>query len=193
MMTEVLDDIITYRRNLSDMGEDLLLRLMLVGQETGEAMDDCEISNQVITLLLAGYETTANALTWTWYLLAQHPENYEKLRAEALAVLGDRSVRADDLPSLIYTRMVFEEGMRLYTLAWVLGFKASGDDQLGKYRIPAGATIAICTYTLYRHPQYWEEPQLFNPEPFIPEVQHIKRATPTSHSGRAGDSVSARV
>jgi cytochrome P450 len=169
MMTEVVNEIIVYRRNSTDAGEDLLSRLMLAGQEIGEAMDDHEIRNQVITLLLAGYETTANALTWTWYLLAQHPESYEKLRAEARAILGDRPVRADDLPSLIYTRMVFEEGMRLYPPAWVLGRKALGDDRLGNYQIPAGATIAISPYTLHRHPQYWEEPELFNPERFSSE------------------------
>jgi cytochrome P450 len=169
MMIEVVDEIITRRRSYSVVGEDLLSRLMLAGQETGEAMDDREIRQQVITLLLAGYETTANALTWTWYLLAQHPDSQKKLNAEARAVLGNRSASADDLPSLGYTRMVFEEGMRLYPPAWVLGRKALGDDRLGNYRIPAGATIAISPYTLHRHLDYWEDPDIFNPERFSPE------------------------
>lgn len=166
MIIEVVDEIIAHRRSSTNMGDDLLSRLMLAGKGTDEAMDDREIRNQVITLLLAGYETTANALTWTWYLLAQHSEVYEKLRDEARQVLGNRSVIVDDLSSLDYTRMVFEEGMRLYPPAWVLGRKALGGDRLGNYHIPSGATIAISPYTLHRHPAYWDEAEKFKPERF---------------------------
>jgi cytochrome P450 len=166
MIIEVVDEIITQRRSSPEMGEDLLSRLMLAGRETGEAMDDREIRHQVITLLLAGYETTANALTWTWYLLAQHPDVLMKLHAEACRVLGNRLATANELPSLTYTRMVFDEGMRLYPPAWVLGRKALGEDRLGNYRIPADATIAISPYTLHRHAGFWDDPDIFNPERF---------------------------
>jgi cytochrome P450 len=169
MIIEVVDEIISQRRSSSEMGDDLLSRLMLAGRETGEAMDDREIRHQVITLLLAGYETTANALTWTWYLLAQHPDSFMKLQAEVRTVLGNRRATANDLPSLTYTRMVFEEGMRLYPPAWVLGRKSLGEDQLGNYRIPADATIAISPYTLHRHLAFWEDPDIFSPERFTPD------------------------
>jgi cytochrome P450 len=169
MIIEVVDEIIARRRSSAVVGDDLLSKLMLAGRETGEAMDDREIGQQVITLLLAGYETTANALTWTWYLLAQHPHIQKKLQVETRAVPENRPVSAEDLASLRYTRMVFEEGMRLYPPAWVLGRKALGEDRLGNFHIPAGATIAISPYTLHRHVDYWEDPDHFDPERFSPE------------------------
>jgi cytochrome P450 len=165
----VLGIIEEHRSKNVDTGDLLSKLLQARDEETGQGMDDQQLRNQVITLLLAGYETTANALTWTWYLLAQNPEQTADLRAEAINVLPDGLPSGDDLANLPYTRMVFEESLRLYPPAWVLGRKALGEDEIGGYRVPAGTIIAISPYVVHRHMDYWEAPELFDPLRFSAE------------------------
>ena len=166
---EVVYRIIDERRRSSLEGDDLLSMLMQTrDEETGAMLDDRQLRDQVLSLLLAGFETTSNALTWTWYLLALHPEMAERLHDEAVEVLGERLPDSQDLPRLSYTRMVFEEALRLYPSAWILGRRALGDDQLGEYFIPANSVVAISPYAVHRLSAYWEHPDLFDPERFSP-------------------------
>ncbi|HKW53083.1 MAG TPA: cytochrome P450 [Stellaceae bacterium] len=150
--------------------KDLLARLLAARDEdTGSGMTTEEIRNQVVTIFMAGHETTALALTWTWYLLSQHPAAQEKLEAELDAVLGGRAPRHEDLGKLRYTRMVLEESMRLYPPAHTLSRTAlAGDEVLGRH-IPAGAQILVVPWLLHRNPKLWPQPGVFDPERFAPE------------------------
>lgn len=173
MVEEIVQHIIAERRQFIDQsGEarDLLGTMMKAQEEDPSSeMDNAGLRNQVITLLLAGYDTTASALTWSFYLLSQHPEVVIRLRQELHEALDGRTPIYTDLPALGYTRQVFEESLRLYPPAWVLGRVALGDDQIGNYSVPAATIIAISPYTLHRHPGFWEDPERFDPERFSPE------------------------
>lgn len=154
-------------------GDDLLSLLMAARDEgTGQAMTDRQLRDEVITLFVAGHETTATALSWTFYLLASHPEVEGRLRAELDGVVGrgaDRALTAADLPGLPYLRMVVEESMRLYPPAWITNRQAHAEDVICGYRIPAGAFVMVLPYVLHRHPDLWEEPDRFDPERFSRE------------------------
>jgi len=150
--------------------KDLLARLLAArDEETGSGMTTQEIRNQVVTIFMAGHETTALALTWTWYLLSQHPAAQAKLEAELAQVLGGRAPRHEDLGKLRYTRMVLEESMRLYPPAHTLSRVALADDELLGRHIPAGAQILVVPWLLHRNPKLWERPGVFDPERFAPE------------------------
>jgi cytochrome P450 len=166
----VVDGIIAQRRrDFSDQG-DLMSLLMTARAEDGETrIDDQQLRNEVMGLLLAGYETTANALTWTYYLLSQNPWASRRLRDEVQQDLGERRPTAADLSRLPYLRLILDESLRLFPPAWIIGRRAIADDVLGGYHVPAGTVIAICIYTLHRHPAFWEQPDLFDPERFTPE------------------------
>jgi cytochrome P450 len=157
------------RRSFVDNGDLLAILINTRDELTGARWDDDQLRDQVLTLLLAGYETTSSALTWTWYLLSQHEAVFERMHAEACQVLGNRLPGYADLASLSYTRNVFQEGMRLYPPAWVLGRRALADDAVGGFRIPAGTIVAISPYTLHRHLDFWENPEQFDPDRFLPE------------------------
>jgi cytochrome P450 len=149
--------------------DDLLSRLLHERDESGEGLDDREIRNETITLLLAGHETTANALAWTLHLLARHPEVQERLRVEVAAVLGDRDPTADDLSRLTYTETVLRESMRLYPPIWALERRVIEEDEIGGHRIPAGSTVVISPWVTHRHPDFWDGPERFDPERFTEE------------------------
>ncbi len=157
------------RKSENDTGDVLSLLLQARDEETGKGMSDQQLRDQVITLLLAGYDTTASAITWTWYLLSQHPTIASKLYAEIERTLADRQPTYEDLAEMPYSRMVFDEALRFYPPAWILGRKAIDDDELGGYFIPAGTIIAISPYAVHRHPGFWEEPETFDPERFSME------------------------
>jgi cytochrome P450 len=158
--------------NNSDTGDsgDLLSMLLLARDaETSQGMDDRQLTAEVLTLLLAGHETTALALTWTWYLLDAHPDVEHRLHESLASVLGERVPTVGDLPHLPYLRMVVEEALRLYPPAWSFLRNAVAADTLGGYRIPKGAMVMISPYTMHRHPAFWEQPEVFDPERFLPE------------------------
>lgn len=144
-----------------------------VAPETG--MNDVQIRDEVLTIFLAGYETVANALTWTWYLLSQNPEAEAKLQAELEEVLGPGDGGAlrlpilADIPRLRYTEMVFAESMRLYPPAWAMGRMSTAPVTLGPYRIPAGAHFFFSQYMMHRTPEYFPDPLRFDPERHTPE------------------------
>ena len=138
-------------------------------EETGEGLSDRQLRDEVMTLLLAGHETTAMALAWTFHLLSLHPASRRALEEELGAALGGRPPGLEDLPRLRYTRMVLEEAMRLYPPAWVITRSAEGEDEIGGYRIPAGGIVLVSPYVTHRDPALWENPEGFDPERFAPE------------------------
>jgi cytochrome P450 len=166
----LVDRIIQQRkRDFQDAGDLLSSLIMARDEQTGAAMGDEQLRSQIMTLMLAGYETTASALTWTWYLLSKHPWAVERVRAEAREALHGRAPRYADIEQLPYTRMVLNESLRLFPPAWTLGRRAVGEDQIGGYTVPANTVIAVCIYTLHRHPAFWAEPEQFTPERFSVE------------------------
>jgi cytochrome P450 len=157
-------------RDPASQPKDLLARLIAArDEETGGGMSAGEVRNQVVTIFMAGHETTALALTWTWYLLSQHPAVEAKLHAELEAVLGGRTPRHEQLGQLPYTRMVIEEAMRLYPPAHTLSRAAMGEDEVLGRRIPKGAQIMIVPWLLHRNPRLWPDPERFDPERFAPD------------------------
>lgn len=148
------------------VGDDLLSTLVRASDEEG-GMSDEQLRDEVITLMLAGHETTAIALTFTLMLLADHPEVADRLDAELHEVLGGRSPGFDDLPRLTWARHVVEESMRLYPPAWIIGRQVDADDfELGGYQIPRGTQLFVVPWLLHRDGRYFEEPDAFKPERF---------------------------
>jgi cytochrome P450 len=154
------------RQQEGDQGDLLALLLAARDPATGEGMAPQQLRDEVMTLLFAGHETTALALTWTWYLLACHPEVAERLWRDVTAVLAGRMPTVADLPHLPYTRMVLEEAMRLYPPAWMIARAARAADVIGGYPIPAGTTVFLSPYLTHRHPAVWAEPEQFDPDRF---------------------------
>lgn len=157
------------RQHNADSGDLLSMLLLARDEQTGEGMNDRQLRDEVMTLLLAGHETTANALTWMWYLLSQHPDVEARLHTELDKVLGGNIPTVDHLPDLKYTRMVIEEALRLYPPVFGFGRKATGEDELGGYYVPANTLIWLSPYVTHRHPDFWQQPEVFDPERFSPE------------------------
>lgn len=166
----VIDRLIDERtRDPGNYPKDLLARLIAARDESGGGMSAQEVRDHVITIFLAGHETTAMAMTWTWFLLSQHPEVESKLHAELDSVLGGRAPTHEDLSKLTYTRMVVEESMRIYPPVHTIARQAIGDDMLINRHIPKGSAIMIAPWVLHRHIKLWEQPGRFDPERFSPE------------------------
>jgi cytochrome P450 len=171
---KVVDDVVLgiiaeRRRSREDTG-DLLSMLIAATDETGQIhMSDRELRDEVATLVLAGHETTAQALTWTFMLLSRHPEIERRVVDEIREVCGDRRPSMHDLPALELVGRVIDESMRLYPPAWLFERQALVDLELDGYFIPAGTLIAISPWTLHRHPDHWHNPEGFDPDRFLPE------------------------
>ncbi|MEV4220813.1 cytochrome P450 [Nonomuraea sp. NPDC049725] len=164
-----VDLLVAERINRPTDGGDLLSRLIASAREEGDPRTvRRRLREEIVTVLLAGHETTASTLSWAFHLIDRHPEVRERLREEAVSVLGDRPPTYEDLHRLRYTAMVLEEVMRLYPPVWALTRVAQRDDVVGGYRVPAGADVLISPYTLHRHPAYWDEPARFDPGRFDP-------------------------
>src|SRR5215216_322562 len=169
-LDEIVYGIISGRRRSPGEHDDLLALLMEAREEdTGEGMSDKQLRDEVITLFLAGHETTANALTWASYLLSTHVDVARRLQAEVDEELEGRVPTASDLPRLPYTRMVIDETLRLYPPAWITNRRAIQDDTICGYRIPADAILSISPYVTHRDPTLWENPEGFDPDRFAPE------------------------
>jgi cytochrome P450 len=167
-----IDGLISSRERGPAEGQpkDLLSRLIAArDEETGRGMTAQEVRNQVVTIFMAGHETTALALTWTWYLLSQHPAAEARLHDELARVLGGRTPRHEDLSKLPYARMVVEESMRLYPPAHTLSRTAVKEDEVSGHHVRPGTQIIIVPWLLHRNPKLWERPERFEPERFAPE------------------------
>lgn len=158
------------RRETQDDGADDLLSMLMEArdEETGEGMSDRQLRDEVMTVYLAGHETTAMALSWCWYLLSKNPESARKVREEVALVAGDGVLGVEHLPNLVRTRMVVDETLRLYPSAWLLSRRAIEDDQVGPYRVPAGSMLFVSPFVTHRRSDLWENPEGFDPERFDP-------------------------
>ena len=144
-------------------GDDLISMLLAArDEETGETMTDAQLRDEAMTIFLAGHETTANALTWTWLLLSRYPAAARALRAE----LGSAPLTVAGLPRLPLLKMTVEESMRLYPPAWLVARSATGADEIGGYEIPAGSIVFVSPYVVHRHPRLWRDPEGFDPQRF---------------------------
>jgi cytochrome P450 len=161
-------EVVAQRRSEGRTGNDILGMLMQArDRSSGQTMAERQLVSEIMTLIVAGHETTASTLNWTWYLLAENPEAEEKLAGEVRALAG---VVPDmrGLAQFEYTRRVVEETLRLYPAGWLMTRRALKDDRLGEYFVPAGAEVYISPYLLQRHPALWETPERFDPDRFDP-------------------------
>jgi cytochrome P450 len=164
----VLSLIAERRRDAADRGDLLSMLLAARDEETGDGLTDQQLRDEVMTLLLAGHETTAMTLAWTFYLLSLHPGVRRTLETEVDAAPPDVGVEA--LGRLRYTRMVLDEALRLYPPAWVVTRSADGDDEIGGFTIPAGSRVLVSPYVTQHDPKLWDDPEGFDPERFAPEA-----------------------
>ena len=171
-LRKILQSLVDTRRaniesTASETGDryDLLAMLMQARDRDGQPMQDRHLIDEVVTLIVAGNETTASTMNWTWYLLSQYPEAEQRVIAEADALTSDAPGFAD-LPALKYTKQVINEALRLYPPGWLFSRKAIAEDQLSGFTIPAGADILISPYYLHRNERYWENPDQFDPDRF---------------------------
>lgn len=162
--------IINERRRQGGGGDDLLGMLMSSrDEETREGMSDQHLRDEVVTIFAAGHETTAVALSWLFYLLSQHPQIADRLYAE-VAALGGKTPGMAELAQLTYTRQVIDETLRLYPPAWITNRDALQDDEICGYPIPAGSIVMISPYVTHRLPEFWPDPERFDPDRFTPEL-----------------------
>jgi cytochrome P450 len=150
---------------------DDLLSLLVAARDDGSGrLTDAELRDEAVTMLLAGHETTSNALAWTWLALAQHPDAADALAAEADAILGERPAGADDVERLQWCGQVLAEALRLYPPGWVLPRLAVEPVELGEFVVPAGAVVIVCAPLLHRDPRFWDDPERFDPSRFAPDA-----------------------
>jgi len=166
----VIDRLVNREGAAAGESKDLLARLLEARDaETGHGMDARELRDQVVTIFMAGHETTAQALTWTWYLLSQHPAEEDKFHAEIDRVLSGRTPRFEDLAELRYARMVLEESMRLYPPAHTMSREALAEDEIEGHRVTKGSVVSIVPWLIHRHRLLWDRPDVFDPARFAPE------------------------
>jgi cytochrome P450 len=163
------------RANAEDRGD--LLSMLLISQDEegdGKGMTDLQVRDEAMTLFLAGHETTANALTWTWYLLSKHPETEKELHEELNTVLGSRLPTVEDLNRLPYTRMVFAESMRLYPPVWAVARRAINNYEVDAFVVPAGSFVFMSQYVTHRDERFYDDPLRFDPWRWTPEQQAVR-------------------
>ena len=167
----VLDQVVRDCRNRLSTGEVSMIRLLLEARddESGEPLDEAALRNEVAVIFMAGHETTANSLAWAWYLLSQAPQVEERLHAELARVLDGRPPTLDDVPSLTYTRAVFEETVRLYPPVPLLARQALRHETIRGRSVPEGSLVIVVPWLLHRHRKFWGKPDHFLPERFLPE------------------------
>jgi cytochrome P450 len=166
-------------RERRESGEDRgdLLSMLIQARDTegdGTGMTDEQLRDEAMTIFLAGHETTANALTWTWFLLSQNPEVEAKFHAEVDTVLAGRTATAEDYPRLRYTEMVFAEAMRMYPPAWIIGRRALNDYRIGDYHVPARSIVLMSQYLMHHNAKFFPEPDRFDPERWTPEAREAR-------------------
>ncbi|NMO22631.1 cytochrome P450 [Pyxidicoccus fallax] len=157
-------------RRQSAAGKDDIMTMLLEARDAqGVAMTDSELRDELVNLFIGGYESTAVALTWMLYEMTRHPEVEQRARGELATVLGGQPLTAESLPSLLYTRAMVEETLRVHPPAWAFMRRALNEDELGGYFVAPETKMLISPYILHRHPGFWSEPERFLPERFLPE------------------------
>jgi len=169
-LDDIVNGLIDARAASGEARGDLLgLLLAARDEDSGAALPARQVRDEVVTLMLAGHETSATALGWSFHLLAQHPDIEAQLVEELARELGGRPALAGDLARLPFLKQVVQESMRLYPPVWGISRAVTDDVEFGGWRIPAGAYLAILPYALHRHPAHWEEPSRFDPSRFTPQ------------------------
>jgi cytochrome P450 len=162
--------VLAHRRAAGTQVSDLLGMLLEARDEqTAEGMSDQQLRDELVGFFIAAFETTSLSVGWTLYALTQHPEVEKRLATEVRRVLGHRPPHFDDLRELAYARMVFEEAMRRYPPGWVLPRQAESDDEIGGFRVPAQSFMLVCNFLTHKHPEFWDDPDKFDPDRFLPE------------------------
>jgi cytochrome P450 len=176
-LDRLVEEIVSDRFQKDTDGYNDILSLLLSDKNGngGQHEIDKQIRDEIMTLLLAGHETTAATLAWTWYLLSQHAEVERRLHQELDQVLSGRNPTLADLPHLVYTRMLIDEVLRLYPPIWAIPRKTIAEDRIGGFTIPAQSDLLLSVYSLHRHPDFWKKPHVCDPENFTVE-QSAKRA-----------------
>ena len=166
-LNNIVDGLIDAHRREAKRDGDIVDRLIVASEsEDGSGMSNEQMRDEIITLMLAGHETSATALTWTFYLLAKNPDVENNLREELANGLNGEIAEARDLAELPYLKQVVQESMRIYPPVWGIARKSNEESKFGGYRIPKNSYMAISIYGLHRHPEFWREPEIFNPERF---------------------------
>lgn len=169
-LDRIIYRVIEERKRSKADREDLLERLMGARDEqTGEGMSKEQVRNELMTFMFGGHETVASGLAWTLYLLSKHPTVTARMRAEADEVLGGRTPTADDIKQLEYTGLVIKESLRLYPPVWLISRTPLEDDEVGGFHVPAGSMCLLSSYVSHRHPEFWDNPEGFDPDRFTPE------------------------
>lgn len=170
-LNKIVYGMIHERRNSGEQRDDVLGMLLEARDEEGDGtgMSDQQVRDEVLILFLAGHETTANTLAWTWYLLSQHPEVEAKVHAELETVLGGRAPELADLPRLTYLRQVIEESMRVYPTVYAMDRTTTKDLEIGGYTVPKGKTIFVSPWCMHHDPRYFPDPFTFDPDRWTPE------------------------
>ncbi|HYQ63958.1 cytochrome P450 [Actinophytocola sp.] len=170
IVEEIIDYVIMqHLTDQVDRGDLLSMLIMTKDEETGAGLTDEQLRDQVMIMLWAGHETSANVLTWTWYRLGMHPEIQQRVLREVDGELEGRPPALADCSKLTYTRSVLDEAMRMYPQAWLGSRRAMEDDEIGGFRVPAGTEIFFSSYHAHRHPEFWDEPEEFRPGRFTAE------------------------
>ncbi|MHB8419503.1 MAG: cytochrome P450 [Myxococcales bacterium] len=172
-LDRVVNGIIAERRRTGETGKGDLLEMLMAARdpETGEGMTDAQLRDEAMTIFTAGHETTANAMSWTLYLLSLYPNVERRVRAELAEVVGGRPVRLDDLPKLVWIDRTIKESMRLFPPVWGLERSVLEDDVVGGFEIPKGSWVFMSPYKIHRDPRFWENPEGFDPDRFTPEAE----------------------
>ncbi len=172
-LERLVHGIVAARRRSGERPDDLLTLLLdSRDEETGEGMSDVEIRDEVMTILFGGYEATADALTWAWYFLSENPDVDRRFREEVAGVvgsLGGRNPTLEDLGRLPYTTRMLQEVLRFYPSFWFSPRASYKDDEIGGYHVPGGSVLILSHYSTQHHPRYWEDPERFDPDRFLPE------------------------
>ena len=170
-LQSVIKNIIQNRRKMNSRPDDLLTSLVeLTDEESNVGMDDQQLFDEILTLFIAGHETTAHTMVWTWYLLSLHPQVREKLQNELDSVFTGNKFSSDMIPHLQYCKMVIQESMRYIPSVWGIGREALEDDTIDGFVIPKGATVGVSIFQMHHQPDYWENPEGFDPERFHPDI-----------------------
>jgi cytochrome P450 len=169
-LTKLVAQLIAQRRTSAEDHFDYVAMLMDArDKESGEPMGERELVDEIMTLIVAGHETTASGLNWTWYLLSQHPQVEARLHAEIDAAADLSAPTLSEMETLRYTRQIIDEALRLYPPGWLLSRRTIDADVLGGYPVAAGTNVLLPLYLLHRHPHFWTNPEAFDPERFAPE------------------------
>ncbi len=171
---KLIQKIIDTRRKQSKDRGDLLNTLMNATNKSGNHMLDKELIDEVMTMIIAGHETSAGTLNWVWYELSQHPDIEQKAWQEAATYVHENTIASDDLPKLKFIKQCIDEALRLYPPVWLFSRKAINDDEVEGYTIPAGTNIFLSPYFTQRDPALWSHPNTFHPEHFADDGAHLK-------------------